>query len=59
MPLPIDLPAGIVKVDSPNGAGGRYTDGDKVRFVKGKPEKWRGWTKRVQTVAARAAEMAA
>ena len=49
MGIPLELPAGIVKVDSPNGAGGRYTDGDKVRFVNGKPEKWGGWSKRVET----------
>lgn len=42
-PLPLDIPPGIVKVDSPNGATGRYTDSDKIRFVKGRPEKWSGW----------------
>lgn len=42
-PLPLDIPPGIVKVDSPNGAAGRYTDSNKVRFVKGRPEKWKGW----------------
>lgn len=50
MPLiPLKLPPGIVKVDSPHGAGGRYTDSDKVRFVNGAPEKWRGWVKRIET----------
>ncbi len=42
-PLPLEVPPGIVKTDSPNGAKGRFTDGDKVRFFKGKPEKWLGW----------------
>lgn len=40
--LPLDIPTGIVKSQSANGAGGRYTDADKVRFVAGKPEKWKG-----------------
>ncbi len=44
-PLPLDVPAGIVKVDSPNGAAGRYIDSDKIRFVKGRPEKWSGWSR--------------
>jgi hypothetical protein len=43
--LPIELPPGIVKVDSPNAAKGRYVDCDKVRFEKGLPEKWLGWEK--------------
>ncbi len=43
--IPLEIPAGIVKVDSPNAAKGRYTDGDKIRFIKGKPEKWTGWQK--------------
>ena len=42
-PLPLEIPPGIVKTDSPNAAKGRFTDCDKVRFVKGKPEKWSGW----------------
>lgn len=41
--LPLEIPPGFVKVDSPNAGQGRYTDGDKIRFVKGKPEKWLGW----------------
>lgn len=42
-PLPLEIPPGIVKADSPNGAKGRFIDGDKVRFYKGRPEKWMGW----------------
>lgn len=42
-PLPLEIPPGIVKVDSPNAAKGRFTDCDKIRFVAGKPEKWLGW----------------
>lgn len=41
--LPLELPPGILKVDSPNAGNGRYVDCDKVRFIRGKPEKWRGW----------------
>lgn len=44
-PLPIDIPPGIVKVDSPNAAHGRYTDCDHVRFIKNRAQKWRGWIK--------------
>jgi hypothetical protein len=44
-PLPLRFPPGIVKVDSAHAAIGRYTDSDKVRFVKGKGEKWSGWDK--------------
>lgn len=43
--IPLEIPPGVVKTDSPNAAKGRYTDADKVRFVKGKPQKWRGWQK--------------
>jgi hypothetical protein len=41
--IPLDIPAGIVKVDSPNAAGGRFIDSDKIRFSRGKVEKWPGW----------------
>jgi hypothetical protein len=47
-PLPLDIPPGFVKVDSPNGAQGRYTGGNKVRFVKLRPEKWKGWRKFIE-----------
>mgnify|MGYP002126517729 CR=1 FL=1 len=43
MPLPLEIPPGFMKADSPNAAKGRFTDGDKVRFHTGKPEKWLGW----------------
>lgn len=42
-PIPLNIPPGFVRVDSPNAAEGRFTDGDKVRFVKGRAEKWSGW----------------
>lgn len=41
-PIPLEIPVGIVKSQSANGAKGRYTDSDKVRFVAGKAEKWKG-----------------
>lgn len=44
-PLPLDIPPGIVKVQSENAAGGRFVDCDKIRFVDGKAEKWLGWNK--------------
>lgn len=40
---PLDIPPGIVKTDSPNAAKGRHTDSEKIRFYKGKAEKWPGW----------------
>lgn len=43
-PLPIRIPPGVVKRDSPNSALGRYTDCDKFRFNGNFPEKWGGWT---------------
>jgi hypothetical protein len=49
-PLPLTIPPGIVKVDSPNGAEGRYTDSDKIRFIAGKVEKWDGWESFSSTV---------
>lgn len=42
-PFPLEFASGIVKVDAPYALRGRYIDADKVRFVKGKPEKWKGW----------------
>ena len=44
-PVPLDIPPGFLKTSSPNAARGRYVDGNKVRFVNKRPEKWRGWTK--------------
>lgn len=42
-PVPLDFAPGIVKVDAPYELRGRYIDCDKIRFVKGKPQKWAGW----------------
>lgn len=42
-PLPLDIPPGILKVDSPNAAKGRFIGSDKIRFVRGKAQKWGGW----------------
>lgn len=42
-PFPLDFAPGIVKVDAPYALRGRFIDCDKVRFVKGKAEKWKGW----------------
>lgn len=47
-PLPLDVPPGILKVDSPNAGGGRFVDCDKIRFIKGKAEKWAGWNKLIE-----------
>src|SRR5262245_16558696 len=41
--LPLEVPAGILAVDSPNSGKGRFTDSDKCHFVAGYPEKWPGW----------------
>src|ERR1700693_4235633 len=49
-PLPLDIPPGIVRVDSPNAAKGRYTDGDHVRFIKSRAQKWKGWIKLIADV---------
>lgn len=43
MSIPLEIPPGILKVDSPNAGKGRYLDADKVRFSKNFPEKWAGW----------------
>ncbi len=37
--VPFDIPSGIVKTDSRHASQGRWIDGDKVRFRRGKPEK--------------------
>lgn len=44
-PLELNLPAGIVKRTGPVQASARYVDGDKVRFLNGKPQKIGGWTR--------------
>jgi len=43
MSLPLEIPPGILKVDSPNAGKGRFTDSDKIRFERGFAEKWAGW----------------
>lgn len=43
MLIPLEVPPGIVKADSPNAAKGRYTDSNKIRFYNDKVEKWGGW----------------
>ena len=47
--FPVPLPPGIVKSDSPYAASGRWIDGDKVRFRKGRPEKIGGASKFIAT----------
>lgn len=42
-PLDLDIPPGIIKTEAPHALAGRYIDCDKVRFVDGKPQKWKGW----------------
>lgn len=39
IPVPVDLPPGMVLVDSPLVSMQRYIDGDFVRFYRGRPEK--------------------
>lgn len=41
--LDITIPPGVVKTDSANQAQNRWVDMDKVRFIDGSPQKWRGW----------------
>lgn len=38
-PIPIVPPPGIVKTESERVIEGRWSDGDKIRFVKGRPQK--------------------
>lgn len=47
--LPLDIPPGVIKTRSAHAAKGRFTDTNFVRFVDGKPEKWKGWQKLIQT----------
>lgn len=42
---PLAYPPGVVKTDTPIAVEGRFVDMDKVRFVRGKPEKIGGWSK--------------
>lgn len=48
-PVPLDIPAGIVTTRGPASAGGRYVDGDKVRFIGGRAEKIGGWLKAIDS----------
>ena len=48
-PYTLDFPPGFLKVDSPNAARGRFIDGDHVRFINNKAQKWKGWNKLLQT----------
>lgn len=43
-PSDLPIPAGIIKSQSENAVGPRYTDSDKIRFHDGKPQKIGGWT---------------
>src|SRR5437588_11417054 len=42
-PIPVEIPPGYVKVDSPLAEKGRYIDGFGVRFFRGKPQKIGGF----------------
>lgn len=44
-PFPLNFGPGIVKTEAPYSIPGRYIDCDKVRFVKGKPEKHKGFVR--------------
>ena len=48
-PVPLDVPPGFLKVDSSAAAGGRIIDGDHVRFVRRRAQKWLGWNKLIAT----------
>jgi hypothetical protein len=47
--VPLEIPPGVVKVESSLSQEGRFIDADHVRFVRGKPEKIGGWTLRTAT----------
>lgn len=47
-PVPLDLPPGVVKVESALASEGRFFDADKMRFRRGKPEKVGGWVQRTE-----------
>lgn len=42
-PIPFDIPPGVVKMESMGAARGRFVDCDKVRWVRGRPQKVGGW----------------
>lgn len=46
---PITLPPGVIKTDSPYSVTGRWVDAEKVRFVRGLPEKIGGIQKLIDT----------
>jgi len=48
-PFPIEVPPGVVKVDSEYSLSGRYIDTQWVRFSRNKPEKIAGWEKFADT----------
>ena len=43
IPFPISVAPGIIKEQSDYASGPRYTDGNMVRFWKGKAERWKSW----------------
>lgn len=45
MLLPLDIPPGYRLVDSDNAVQGRFTGGNNVRFVAGRPQKMGGYTR--------------
>ena len=49
IPIPIVPPPGVVKTETGKVAAGRWIDGDKVRFVRGLPQKLGGWTRQSTT----------
>lgn len=49
MVLRIELPPGVVKLEGKIAASGNYIDCDKVRWVRGRPEKIGGWVRYVAT----------
>ena len=48
--IPLNIPAGVVKTRSGEGAVGRWVDGDNFRFVNGKPRKRAGFRQHGTTV---------
>jgi hypothetical protein len=50
MLLPLDIPPGFRLVDSDNAVQGRYTGGNNVRFVAGKPQKIGGYRRFLEDV---------
>jgi hypothetical protein len=44
IPFDVILPGGVVKNDSAYAAKGRYVDSEFIRFWKGRPQKWKGWS---------------